>query len=195
MKAFKLHVCKKRVRRNYIKPVEKPTPLPYEAGKVWAMDFVFDRLQCGKPFRCLTIIDTLTRVVPGILISESMSGFTPIDFLEKLKLTVKLPTHFILDNGTEFANHPFMKWCKDNKISVHFIDPGKPVQNAFIESFNGKFRKEFLSQYRFEDLACVRKNLKAWLKFYNEERPHSSLDYLTPKEFASDQKTMLDVAS
>ncbi len=151
------------------------------------MDFVFDRLVCGKPFRCLTVIDTLTRVTPAIFASTSMAGFLPVDFLESLKAKQALPKHFILDNGAEFANRVFIDWCSKNNISVHFIDPGKPVQNAYIESFNGKFRTEFLKQERFKNIESVRSRLKTWIKYYNEERPHSSLDYLTPKEFAEQE--------
>ena len=94
--------------------------------------------------------------------------------------------------GTEFANDIFVNWCTRNKINLHFIDPGKPVQNAYIESFNGKFRQEFLSANEFTTIAEVRRKLKSWVYYYNNERPHSSLDYMTPKEFAVMQTNVLD---
>ena len=121
-----------------------------------------------------------------------MSGFLPIDFLDLLRRETNLPKHIILDNGTEFANDIFVNWCARNKINLHFIDPGKPVQNAYIESFNGKFRQEFLSANEFTTIAEVRRKLKSWIHYYNNERPHSSLDYLTPKEFAVTQTNVLD---
>ena len=178
---------KKHVRKLKLVPSDKK-PLADNIGKVWSMDFVFDRLKDGTPFRCFTIIDNFSREVPGIFVSRSMAGFSPINFLERVKEQRALPKHFILDNGVEFKNAPFISWCKKNEISLHFIDPGRPVQNAYIESFNGKFRQEFLSQHSFKKLADVRTKLDEWINYYNVERPHSSLDYLTPKEFVEQQR-------
>lgn len=181
---------KMRVKRDFILPSRK-VPQAIGVGEVWSMDFVFDRLANGSPFRCLTIIDTLSREVPGIYVSSSMAGFSPVDYLETLRQTTQLPRHFILDNGPEFANRVFIDWCTRNNISVHFIDPGKPVQNAYVESFNGKFRQEFLNLKRFPDIKMLRHHLKNWITYYNDERPHSSLDYLTPKEFANLERGMV----
>ncbi|MBO9665576.1 MAG: IS3 family transposase [Bdellovibrio sp.] len=179
-------------RKKLFIPHPKSSPDATHVGKVWAMDFVFDRLNNGEPFRCFTIVDLLSRQTPGILASKSMAGFSPVDFLEKLKETTPLPKHFILDNGPEFANGAFVDWCQRNSVELHFIDPGKPVQNAYIESFNGKFREEFLKQNDFETIWGVQKELKKWITYYNEERPHSSLDYLTPKEFADQETGVLE---
>lgn len=159
------------------------------------MDFVLDRLVDGSTFRCLTVIDTLSREVPGIFAKTNMSGFATVDCLDELKKHTPLPRYLILDNGPKFANHVFMNWCQRNGVSVHFIDPGKPVQNAYIESFNGKFRQEFLAMNRFRDLTSVRSKLKKWIQHYNEERPHSALDYLTPKEFANIETGVIATAS
>ncbi len=156
------------------------------------MDFVFDRLADGTSFRCFTIIDNLSREIPGILVSKSMAGFTPVTFLDSLKDKAPLPKHIICDNGPEFANVSFVSWCRRHNIGLHFIDPGKPVQNAFIESFNGKFRDEFLKQHQFKSIGEVRHKTQKWISHYNNERPHSSLDYLTPKEFADHERQVLD---
>jgi putative transposase len=192
MKTLRLNVPRRQKRKKFFIPPSQKRPEAVRVGNIWSMDFIFDRLVCGDSFRCFTIIDNLSREVPGIFVSKSMAGFSPVNFLENLKSQVKLPEHIILDNGPEFANQPFVSWCVKNNISLHFIDPGKPVQNAFIESFNGKFRQEFLDQGNFSSIAQVKKKLESWIRYYNEERPHSSLDYLTPKEFANHEKSMLE---
>lgn len=192
LKGLRMLVNRRRKVKKLFLPPRSKMPESMRIGEVWSMDFVFDRLEDGSPYRCLTIIDNLSREVPGIYASKSMAGFLPVSYLESLKKTVKLPKHIILDNGPEFANQEFVSWSKRNDISLHFIDPGKPVQNAFIESFNGKFREEFIAQHKFTSLDRLRSKLETWIKYYNEERPHSSLDYLTPKEFAEQSKTVLD---
>jgi putative transposase len=181
---------KKKAKRPFVPPKED-FPVAFHVGEVWSMDFVTDWFANGNPFRCFTIVDVLSREVPGIFASKSMSGFLPVDFLEQLRLSGKVPRHIILDNGPEFANNVLIEWCSKNAVSLHFIDPGKPVQNAYIESFNGKFREEFLNQNSFTSIADVRTKLESWIRYYNEDRPHSSLDYLTPKEFAASQNAML----
>ena len=191
LKALDLLVGK-RVRRTRLVSVPNCSlPQAVQVGDVWSMDFVFDRFSDGTKFRCFTMVDILSREVPGIFISRSMANFSPVNFLEELKLKTNLPKHFILDNGTEFKNQVFLSWCEANEISVHFIDPGKPVQNAYIESFNGKFRSEFLSQKSFGGISQIRADVKKWVQHYNEERPHSSLDYMTPKEFANNERNVL----
>lgn len=192
LKTLNLSVPRRKKRKLLFIPPSQRTPQPLRVGCVWSMDFVFDRLVDGTPFRCFTIIDNLSRQVPGIFVSKSMAGFLPIDFLESLKERMKLPKHFILDNGSEFANEPFVAWCTRNNISLHFIDPGKPVQNAYVESFNGKFRKEFLDSQKFTSLQQLKIKLENWVRYYNEERPHSSLDYMTPKEFADQEQSVLN---
>ncbi len=191
LKIMNLLVQKKRAMKKLFITQAKSVPDATRVGDTWAMDFVFDRLTNAEPFRCLTIVDHYTREIPGIFASQSMAGFSPVEYLDKLKETVKLPKHIIVDNGPEFANMVFVDWCKRHEIELHFIDPGKPVQNAYVESFNGKFRNEFLSQHKFSSIREVQKRLEIWIKHYNEERPHSSLDYLTPKEFAHQEKAVL----
>ena len=191
MKVLRLQAVVKPKRRHFFRVANQSSPIASKIGAVWSMDFVLDKLKDGTTFRCLTIVDNLSREVPGIYVSKSMAGFSPLDFLENLKGKVSLPEWFILDNGPEFANHVLTSWCARNNIKVHFIDPGKPVQNAYIESFNGKFRQEFLTPNEFTSVDHVRSKLRTWLNYYNNERPHSSLDYMTPKEFAENMNRML----
>lgn len=187
LKTLNLKVPPKKRRLKLVLPPSKKIPQATGRGDVWAMDFVSDRLSDGSSFRCLTVVDTLTREAPGIFASKSMADFAPVAFMEQLKGRTRLPKNLILDNGSEFANRVFLAWCLNNNINVHFIEPGKPVQNAYIESFNGKFRQEFLSRCKFKNVLEVKDKLQSWIKYYNEERPHSSLDYLTPKEFADQE--------
>jgi len=191
MKVLGLLVARKPNRKRKFKPVSLKIPQATCVNEVWAMDFVHHRLSDGTAFRCFTIVDTLSRQTPGIFPSLTMKGFLPMRFLERLSKTTKLPKHIIVDNGPEFANKLFVHWCAKNNIQLHFIDPGKPVQNAYIESFNGKFRDEFLARNKFKNIISVANGLISWIKFYNTERPHSSLDYMTPKEFADQESLML----
>lgn len=194
LRTLNLMVPPKKRRLKLVLPPTQKIPQATVRGDVWAMDFVSDRLSDGSSFRCLTVIDTLTRETPGIFASKSMAEFAPVAFMEQLKGRTQLPKNLILDNGSEFANRVFMAWCLNNNIHVHFIDPGKPVQNAYVESFNGKFRQEFLSRRKFKNVFEVKEKLQSWIKYYNEERPHSSLDYLTPKEFADQEIGVLTTA-
>ena len=191
MKSLRLQAIVKPKRKHFFRVRNQDAPIASKIGSVWSMDFVLDKLADGTAFRCLTIVDNLSREVPGIYVSKSMSGFSPVDYLESLKHKAVLPEWFILDNGPEFANHVLAGWCKRNDVKIHFIDPGQPVQNAYIESFNGKFREEFLNPNKFTSLGHVRSKLRTWINYYNTERPHSSLDYMTPKEFADNMKAVL----
>lgn len=191
MKILNLLVKRKPIRKRKFKPVSHRIPQATRVNEVWAMDFVHHRLTDGTAFRCFTIIDTLSRETPGVFPSLTMKGFLPMRFLERLSKTTKLPKHIIVDNGSEFANRLFVDWCMQNNIELHFIDPGKPVQNAYIESFNGKFRNEFLAQNKFKSIISVAEGLIKWIAYYNNERPHSSLDYMTPKEFAEKESSVL----
>lgn len=191
MRTLRFIVARKQTRKRFM--IAKSTRMPEatEIDQVWAIDFVFDRLINGTPFRCFTIIDTLSRRTPGILIRHSMEGFMPMKYLQTLQEQEKLPKHIVLDNGPEFVNEAFIAWSERNNINLHFIDKGKPVQNAYIESFNGKFREEFLKQNKFTSIEQARQKLKVWIEYYNEQRPHSSLDYLTPKEFVEQARAVL----
>ncbi len=181
---------RKNKRRLFI-PALRPFPQATRVNQIWAMDFVSVGLRTGEKLRCFTIIDIYTRQCPAIIISISMKFFLPVFSLEKLRVKGLTPEAIILDNGPEFNNHLMAQWSNENNISLHFIDPGEPTQNGFIESFNGKFRDECINQNRFKNLKEAKTKIEKWVKYYNEERPHSALDYLTPKEFANQRNSVL----
>lgn len=153
----------------------------------WSLDFVSDRLTDGRKIRFLNIIDNYSRFSPGIAVAGSMPSSSVIAVLTVSINKYGKPSNLLLDNGPEFRSKEFQKWAQKNEIVLQYIKPGKPTQNAYIESFNGRFRAEFLDQYWFSTMAEVENLTDKWRKYYNENRPHSSLDYLTPNEFALSQ--------
>lgn len=149
----------------------------------WSIDFVSDRLTDGRSIRFLNIIDNHSRLSTGITVATSLPSSIVIEILTSSIKKYGKPKSLCLDNGPEFRSKEFQKWAKELEINLNYIMPGKPTQNAYIESFNGKFRCEFLDQHWFSTIAEVKKETNKWRKNYNEDRPHSSLRYLTPKEF------------
>ena len=149
------------------------------------MDFVHDRLAHGRRFKCLTMTDLCSKEVPVIEVDVSIGGARVCRILDRLFLTRPLPETLILDNGPEFAGTALDAWAVQHGVHLHFIQPGKPVQNAFIESFNGKFRDECLNEQWFETLPQARHAIAVWRKDYNEVRPHSSCRRMPPAKFAA----------
>lgn len=184
MRSMRLLVVKRKLKRRFEMPQQVDKPIATRPNDVWAMDFVSDRLVNGATFRCFTIIDTYSRVSPLVSVSVSMKDFLPTRLLEVIKEQQPLPQAIVLDNGPEFRNYGLLDWSKRNQVKLHFIEPGKPSQNGFIESFNARLRDECLNQNRFKSVQEARAVIEKWVTHYNEQRPHSSLDYLTPKEFA-----------
>lgn len=160
-----------------------PMLVPTRPNERWSMDFVADSLATGRRFRCLNIVDDLTRVSPAIETDTSIPGARVVRVLERLEVTHGLPEMLVVDNGPEFTGKALDAWAHKTGVKLHFIDPGKPIQNCYVESFNGKFRDECLNLHWFTDLADAKKTIEAWRVEYNEVRPHSSLDDATPKEF------------
>lgn len=187
LKALNFLVPRKKLKHKIQTPCAEKFAAASKPNQVWAMDFISDRTVSGSTFRCLTIVDTYSRFSPNIHVSSSMSDFCVVKVLNSLKESSALPSAIILDNGPEFANHRMIAWARHNGINLNFIDPGKPVQNAYIESFNGRFRDECLNEHKFTSTAHARAVATEWIDHYNNDRPHSSLDYLTPKEFASQE--------
>lgn len=183
---------KKRPKRLKIMPIRSITQAA-RSNQVWSIDFITAALISGEKFRCFTIVDNYSRISPHIVISKNMNFFLPVRSLENLRLQGVSTTAIILDNGPEFNNYEMEAWSKKNNISLHFIDPGEPTQNGYIESFNGKLRDECINQNRFISINDAKIKIEKWLKHYNEERPHSSLDYLTPLEFAKLNEKVLDI--
>jgi putative transposase len=174
----------KRPRRKTV-AVTRVSMTPAAApNERWSIDFVRDTLADGKAFRCLTVVDDYTRESPGIEVDHSLPGEKVVRLLDQLSRERGLPQTIVCDNGPEFQGHALDFWAYRHGIKLSFIQPGKPVQNAFIESFNGKLRDECLNQNYFTSLSDAKTAIEAWRKDYNGTRPHSSLGDLTPTEFA-----------
>jgi putative transposase len=144
---------------------------------------VHDRLVTGRRYKCLTMTDPCSKEVPVIEVDVSIGGARVCRILDRLFLTRPLPETLILDNGPEFAGTALDAWATQHGVHLHFIQPGKPVQNAFIESFNGKFRDECLNEHWFLTLQEAQLVIEAWRREYNEERTHSTIGDVTPQEF------------
>lgn len=175
----------RRRKRKRIGPFErKPLPKPLAANLSWSMDFVSDGLADGRRLRCLTIVDDCTRECVAIEVDTSITGSRVKAVLERLAETRGLPSSITVDHGPEFEGQVLDAWAYEAKVQLSFIRPGKPNENAYIESFNGKFRDECLNEHWFLTMAQARQIIEAWRIEYNTERPHSSLGDLTPQEFA-----------
>ena len=170
-------------KRNGLRLVLERPSLPNE---VWAMDFMSDQLATGRRFRCLTMTDLYTHESPVIEVDISLTGGLVSQVLDRLKQSRGLPKAIVCDNGTEFTSRVMDQWAFANKVQLKFIQPGKPNQNAYCESFNARLRDECLNTQWFSNLAEAKNNIEAWRKEFNEQRPHSSLKYKTPKQFADE---------
>jgi putative transposase len=158
-------------------------PRPARPGMCYAMDFVHDRLATGRRFKCLTMTDPCSKEVPVIEVDVSIGGQRVCRILDRVFATRPLPETLILDNGPEFAGTALDAWACQHGVALHFIQPGKPVPNAFIQSFNGKFRDECLNEHWFMSVQEAQAVIETWRREYNEERTHSTLGNVTPMEF------------
>ena len=187
--SLRLKTKKKRISQRRV-PLSRPAA-PHEC---WSMDFVHDRLADGRPFRLLTLVDNFSRVSPASECDSSFNGQRVVAVLERLK-AFALPQTIKVDNGTEFMSKALDAWAHRH-VKLEFSRPGKPTDNAFIESFNGRLRQECLNQNWFLSLAEARETIENWPKDYNEYRPHGSLDQQTPSKFVADwQQTRTDQKS
>ena len=152
-------------------------------NELWAMDFMQDALFSGRRLRVLAIIDTFTRECLRIEVDSSIRGARVVTALSQIASMRGLPENIIVDNGPEFISNVLDAWAYERGVKLHFIRPGKPVDNAFIESFNGKFRDECLNQNWFMSMGHARQVIEDWRVDYNMVRPHSSLENMTPNEF------------
>jgi putative transposase len=179
-----LTVRKRRARR---KAIGMRAPIPGEAkpNARWSLDFVSDQFANGRRFRILNIVDDVTKECLGAIPDTSISGRRVARELTAIIAWRGKPGSIVSDNGTEFTCNAMLAWCKDNSIDWHFIAPGKPIQNAFVESFNGRMRDELLNETLFFSIAEARSKIAAWVADYNGERPHSSLKYQTPAAYAA----------
>jgi putative transposase len=180
------HLAVRRLRRKRIQRVATPATLISRPNQEWALDFVSDSLGSGRGIRCLTMVDSYTRECPAIEVDGSLSSRRVTRTLDKVIEVRGVPASLRCDNGPEFTSRHFVGWCEERGINLVHIQPGKPMQNGHSESFNGRFRDEFLNATWFSNIFDARSKTEQWRKEYNSERPHSSLAYRTPAEFAAD---------
>jgi len=159
-------------------------PAPIRANERWSMDFVSDSIAGVRKFRCLTIVDDFTRECPAIEVDTSLTGLRVSNVLERIKKTRGLPQVLTCDNGPEFISRTLDAWAYQNQVKLNFIRPGKPTENAYVESFNGRLRDECLNENWFTSLKEAQVTIESWRQDYNRQRPHRSLGGLTPEEFA-----------
>ena len=175
---------RKRNRKRRLALPRVPMLVPTKTNQVWSTDFVTDALASGRRFRALSIADDFSREAPAIEVDTSLGGVRVTRVLNRLKIERGLPRQIRSDNGPEFISKAVEQWAYENGVDWHFIEPGKPIENAYIESFNARFRDECLNENWFTDLDDARQKIESWRVDYNQQRPHSSLSYLTPQEFA-----------
>lgn len=182
-KAANLSLPRKRRKRKW-QGRQQQMLIPDGPGQRWSMDFMHDRTSDGRKFRVFNVVDDFTRELIVCLPERSFSGHRIIRELEQVIETLDhQPKRIVLDNGPEFTSRVFLGWAQYRKIQLDFIQPGKPTQNAFIESFNGKFRDECLNMNWFYNLQEAKKIVNNWKEDYNQQRPHSSLGDISPYEY------------
>jgi putative transposase len=176
---------RQRKRKRLARALRRPMLVPQAPNQRWSMDFQHDLLATGQRFRSLNIVDDFSRECPAIEVDTSLPGVRVVRVLDRLAEARGLPREIVVDNGPEMIGKALDQWAWRNRVRLHFIDLGKPTQNAFIESFNGRFRDECLNENWFLNLADARRIIEAWRLDYNSSRPHSALGYATPEEFAA----------
>jgi len=170
-------------RRKHMALHRGPAPTPVQSNERWSMDFVHDTLADGRPFRMLTVVDNWSRCSPLLEVGFRMSGERVGQALDRGLGDGSRPRSITVDHGTEFQSRALEDWAYRHGVKLDFIRPGKPVENAFIESFNGRLRDKCLNVHQFRSLEAARAIIEAWRLDDNQHRPHSSLGHLTPNEF------------
>ena len=182
-------------RRKRISLHRGPVPVAMTRNEYWSMDFVHDQLTNGRTFRVLTVIDKWSRESVLLETSFSLTGQSVVDALQQMALSRPLPKAITVDHGTEFTSKSLDEWAWNHGVQLDFIRPGKPTENAFIESFNGRLRDECLNVNEFASIEDARHRIEVWRQDYNHHRPHSSLGHLTPSEFVMQgRETALETA-
>jgi len=179
-----LQVRRRRKRRG-VALERRPLLIPQGPNEVWSLDFVSDSLEYGRRLKCLTIVDDFTKEAVDIVVDHGISGHYVTRVLDQAARFRKLPKVIRTDQGPEFTGKALDQWAYEHKIELRLIQAGKPTQNAYVESFNGKFRDECLNEHWFRSLHEARDIVAHWRMDYNQRRPHSALEYQTPAEFAS----------
>ncbi len=178
---MKLNI-RRRAKKRLPARVKQALFQPTSVNQVWSIDFMSDSLWDGRKYRLLNIIDDFNREVLAVEVDTSLPASRVIRTLEQIGLYRNLPQMIRVDNGPEFISDKFDGWCKLNKIQLVFIQPGKPMQNGFVERFNGNMRRELLNAYVFRTLSEVREMVEKWNYDYNFHRPHTALGNKTPNE-------------
>lgn len=171
-----------------------PMMIPRRPNDRWSLDFVSDQLTDSRRFRILAIVDDCTRECLALVADTSLSGIRVARELDQLMIERGKPKMIVSDNGSELTSNAILAWADKTKVEWHYIAPGKPTQNAFIESFNGRLRDEFLNETLFSTLAQARIALAMWRADYNGSRPHSKIGWQTPSAFASTFHSRRDLA-
>jgi putative transposase len=178
----------RRKKRKHCVRVGRPLVVRTAANQEWALDFAHDAVACGRAIRVLSVVDAYTRECLALEVDTSFASRRVTRVLEGIVAERGLPQAIRCDNGPELTSRHFLAWCIERRIELVHIQPGKPTQNAYVESFHGRLREECLSVSWFQNLFAARRKIAAWRIEYNEERPHSSLSYLTPKEFSTSMR-------
>ncbi len=179
----------RRKKRKHCVREGKPLLARTSANQEWALDFVHDAVECGRAIRVLGVVDAYTRECLALEVDTSFAGRRVTRVLEGIVAARGQPLAIRCDNGPELSSRHFLAWCVERGIELIQIEPGKPTQNARVESFNGRLREECLNVSWFQNLFDAKRKIAGWRIEYNEERPHSSLGYLTPNEFAAREAT------
>ena len=181
----------RRRKREKLAGAERVMPsLPECRNQCWSMDFVLDSLSEGRRIRVLTLVDNYSRECLALEVGTSLPGARVVRVLEQVSRIRGKPKTIVVDNGPEFAGKALDAWAYENGVGLHFIAPGKPVQNVYIESFNGKFRDECLNEHWFSSIAEAESVVEAWRQDYNTVRPHSCLWYRTPELAVREEVTL-----
>lgn len=182
-------------RKRIPKRLHVPLYVPNHPDRVWSADFVSDALACGRRFRTFNVIDDFNRQAIHIEIDTSITSERLIRVFEQIQAEHGLPQVLRTDNGPEFLGEAFVQWAKAHGMAIRYIQPGKPNQNAYIERFNRTYREEVLDQHLFARLDDVREATWWWMLEYNEQRPHDSLQDMTPVEFKTARSSTLELSA
>ncbi|QIQ85797.1 IS3 family transposase [Erythrobacter sp.] len=180
-----LAVRRRRSRKRAV-GTRAPAPVLALPNQRWSLDFVHDQIASGRRFRVLNVVDDMTRECLAAVPDTSISGHRVVRELTQLIAQRGKPGMIVSDNGTELTSNAVLAWCGEIGVEWHYIAPGKPMQNGYVESFNGRMRDELLNETLFLSMAHARVEIAAWVEDYNRERPHSSLGYATPAAFAAE---------
>ena len=188
-----LSVRKRKGRKRAI-GTRQPLPRPDKAGQIWSLDFISDALSDGRRFRILGVMDQCTRECLTLTVGTSLGGHRVVRELDRLIRQHGKPLCIISDNGTELTSRAVLQWAQQHCVDWHYITPGKPTENGYTESMNGKIRDECLNEHWFMSLVEARSLIEAWRLDYNTVRPHSSLNYQTPAQATAALRKTLVVA-